>query len=255
MAMRAAKTDGRRLYEKVAQDLARGIADGKFAVGARLPSERDLAQSYAVSRATVREAIIALEIDGLVEVRLGSGVYVTHRAPPSGKTGETDVGPFELLEARRAIESEVCAIAASRIDDAQLSQLEDLVAEMQQENARDVVMSEDADRRFHMLIAEATKNSACVSSVKHLWDTRARSPQSKLLSVKAHAAGVKPRIDEHGAILDALRLRDPDAARAAMRQHLSRVIESLLEATEVEEVERARTLIAEQRRRYALEKR
>jgi DNA-binding FadR family transcriptional regulator len=244
--------DGRRLYERVAQDLARVIAEEKFAVGARLPSERDLAQAYCVSRPTIREAIIALEMDGLVEVRLGSGVYVTHRTPPSGKAGETDIGPFELLEARRAIESEVCAIAAGRIEDAQLAELGELVAEMQQENARDVAMSEDADRRFHMLIAAATQNSALVSSVKLLWDARERSPQSKQMSFKAHAAGVKPRIDEHGAILEALRLRDPDAAREAMFQHLTGVIESLLEATEVQEIERARTLVAEHRRRYAL---
>src|SRR3954447_2366374 len=96
--------DTRRLYEQIAQKLARDIATGRYEVGQRLPSERELAQSFSVSRPTVREAIIALELDELVEVRTGSGVYVTNREPPTGQAGVKDIGPFELLEARRAIE-------------------------------------------------------------------------------------------------------------------------------------------------------
>jgi DNA-binding FadR family transcriptional regulator len=249
-AVMIAKAETGRLYEKVAQDLSRKIAAGQYAVGQRLPSERDLAQAYAVSRPTIREAIIALELDGLVDVRLGSGVYVAARLPHGGKAGETDVGPFELLEARRAIEGETCALAAVLISDEQLEELHGLVAEMQAENARDVVMSEDADRRFHMLIATATRNSAMIGAVQTLWDARARSPQTQLLSAKAHAAGVTPRIDEHAAILDALRARSPDQARRAMRDHLTRVLDSLLAATEVQELEQARARIAAERRRY-----
>ncbi len=245
-----AKTESGRLYERVAEDLAGKIAAGQYEVGRRLPSERDLAQAYAVSRPTIREAIIALELDGLVEVRLGSGVYVTARSPRDGQAGEMDVGPFELLEARRSIEGESAALAAALITDDQLDELQRLVAEMQAENPRDVVMSEDADRRFHMLIATASRNSAMVAAVQMLWDARARSPQTKLLSAKAHAAGVTPSIDEHAAILDALRRRSPDAARQAMRDHLTRVLTSLLAATEVHELEQARARIAAERKRY-----
>src|SRR6186997_2777327 len=105
----------RRLYEQIAQQLAKSIADGKHEVGQRLPSERELAQTFGVSRPTVREAIIALELDGLVDVRLGSGVYVKNRRPPGGTESAKDIGPFELLEARRIIEGEACALAALRI--------------------------------------------------------------------------------------------------------------------------------------------
>ncbi len=244
------KVESGRLYERVAHDLSGKIAGGLYGLGQRLPSERDLAQAYAVSRPTIREAIIALELDGLVEVRLGSGVYVTARLPRGGKAGEMDIGPFELLEARRAIEGESCALAAALISDAELDELQDLVAEMQAENARDVVMSEDADRRFHMTIARASQNSAMVAAVEMLWDARARSPQTQSLSVKAHAAGVIPRIDEHAAILEALRTRSPDEARRAMRDHLTRVLDSLLAATEVQELEQARARIAAERKRY-----
>ncbi len=243
--------ESQRLYERIAQKLAGGIAKGEYKIGQRLPSERELAQNFAVSRPTIREAIIALELDHLVEVRVGSGVYVTNKEPPGGKAGATDIGPFELLEARRAIEGEACALAAARIDEAQLTELADLVTEMREENEHDVVRSEDADRRFHELIAAATQNSGMIVAVKMLWDARARSPQNRSMSSKVRASGIKPRIDEHTAILKALRQRNPEAARAAMREHLTRVIDALLKATEVQELERARAQIAAQRKRYA----
>ncbi len=181
------KAESGRLYERVARDLSSRIARGEYKIGQRLPSERELAQSYAVSRPTVREALIALELDGLVEVRTGSGVYVTATSPRGGKAGAMDIGPFELLEARRAIESEACALAATRISDEEVEQLELLLAEMNSAED-DAVAAEDADRRFHLLIANTTRNSAMLASVQMLWDARARSPQTQLLSVKAHAA-------------------------------------------------------------------
>jgi DNA-binding FadR family transcriptional regulator len=239
-----------RLYESIAADLAAKITAGEYLVGRRLPSERDLAQAYQVSRPTVREAIIALEIDGLVEVRLGSGVYVLADAPSGGERSATDVGPFELLEARRAIESEICAVAALRITAAELATLEELLAEMNAENGRDLVRAEDADRRFHLTIAAATQNGVLVDTMEALWDARARSPQTRLLSNKAQAAGVAPKHDEHRKIIDALSSADPSAARAAMRHHLSRVIHSLIEATEVHELEEARARVAATRDRY-----
>jgi DNA-binding FadR family transcriptional regulator len=240
-----------RLYEQIAKKLANDIARGEYKIGQRLPSERELAQAFSVSRPTIREAIIALELDSLVDVRIGSGVYVVNKAPPGGQPGVTDIGPFELLEARRAVEGEVCALAAQRIDDAQLAKLAELVAEMRSENEHDVVQSEDADRRFHELIASATQNSAMIATVQMLWDARARSPQYRSLTAKVRASGVKPRVDEHTAILKTLRQHDPDAARAAMRDHLSRVIDALLKATEVQELERAKAQAAEQRKRYS----
>ena len=239
-----------RLYERVAKDLAGQIAEARYAVGQRLPSERDLAQTYSVSRPTIREAIIALELDGMVEVRLGSGVYVKAQTPNEGQAGATDIGPFELLEARRAIEAEACAMAAKRITNEELDQLDALVIEMQTENARDVDRSEDADKRFHMLIAASTQNSAMIAAVELLWEARERSPQTKLMGEKAHAAGVIPRIDEHAAIVSALRARSPEDARDAMRRHLTRVLNSLLAATEVQEMEEARARIAATRDRY-----
>jgi len=245
-------TEPRRLYEQIARKLSKAIAAGEYELGQRLPSERELAQKFDVSRPTVREAIIALELDELVEVRLGSGVYVTHLEPPGGREGAKDIGPFELLEARHAIEGEACALAASRIEDAQLDELSGLIEEMRDDNKHnEILLSEGADRRFHELIAASTQNSGIIAAVQMLWDARVRSPQSHSMDDKVRARGLKPPIEEHAAIVRALKKRDPEAARAAMHEHISRVMEDLLKFTEVEEIQRARAVAAEKRRRYS----
>ncbi|WP_076073051.1 FadR/GntR family transcriptional regulator [Sphingomonas montana] len=241
-----------RTYARVSANLQERISCGEYGIGARLPPERELAQIYNVSRPTIREAIIALEVDGVVSVRQGSGVYVIAKQPRTGIAGETDIGPFELLEARRAIEGEACALAATQIDIGQLQQLDALVDEMQGDNLEnDIPRSEQADRQFHMVIAEASGNSAMSAVVDLLWDIRFRSPQSRMLTTKAHLAGIKPRVEEHVAIVDALRRSDPVQARAAMRLHLERVLETLLETTEIQEVNQARDRVHQQRRRFA----
>ena len=238
-----------RLYERVAKGVAAKIADGEFAVGERLPSERELALAYGVSRPTVREAVFALELDGIVEVRKGIGVFAVARSPRGGEAGATDMGPFELLEARRAFEGEACAVAASRIRDKDVEDLERLLLEI--DYSGDVLAAEDADRRFHLRIAEITGNSAMHAVVEMLWEARERSPQYRFLTDKAHEAHVVPRDDEHAKILDALRSRDPARARAAMRSHITGVVDSLLKATEVHELEQAKARVDEQRRKFA----
>ena len=237
-----------RLYDRVAQGVAAKITNGEFAIGERLPSERELALAYGVSRPTVREAVFALELDGLVEVRKGVGVFAIAKSPRGGEAAATDIGPFELLEARRAFEGEVCAVAASRIRDTDVEDLETLLREI--DYSGDVLAAEDADRRFHIRIAEITGNSAMHAVVEMLWEARDRSPQYRFLTDKAHEARVVPREDEHSKILDALRARDPAKARAAMRSHIARVVGSLLDATEVHELEQAKARVDAQRRKF-----
>lgn len=238
-----------RLYDRVAKGVAARIANGEFALGERLPSERELALTYSVSRPTVREAVFALEMDGLVEVRKGVGVFAIAKSPRGGEAAATDIGPFELLEARRAFEGEACAVAASRIRDEDLEDLETLLQEI--DYGGDVLVAEDADRRFHLRIAEITGNSAMHAVVEMLWEARDRSPQYRFLTDKAHEARVVPREDEHAGILDALRSRDPAKARAAMRSHIGHVVDALLNATEVHELEQARAKVDAQRRKFA----
>lgn len=219
-----------RLYMQVAEKLLERIRSGAPGPGERLPSERDLAEEYAVSRPTIREAMIALEIAGLVEIRLGSGVYVlpegNARAPVAEDQGP---GPFEILEARRMIEGEVCALAAGRISAPQLQELSALLEEMEQENQRED-MTEAADERFHCLIAEASGNSAMAATVQWLWRLRNDSIISTRFHNRVREEGSRPIIADHRAILDALQARDPVAARSAMARHLQRVIDTLMAA-------------------------
>lgn len=220
----------RRLYLQVAQQLRVRISSGEFPPGKRLPSERDLAAELGVSRPTVREAMIALEIAGLVEVRSGSGVYVVSRSGSLRELGDSSSpGPFEILEARMLIEAEICALAAARIDTEQLEQLQRLVDDMTEENRQEAV-SEEADERFHCLIAEAAGNSALTASIAWLWRLRNASPISAHFQRRVRREGIRPITADHQAIVDALAARDPERSRAAMRNHLQRVIEHLLEA-------------------------
>jgi DNA-binding FadR family transcriptional regulator len=104
----------RRLFRRIAEQLAAMIARGDLPPGSRLPGERDLAMRLNVSRPSLREALIALELEGLVEVRGGSGVYVRAPAPkPPGAAADAP-GPFDVLEARAVVEPECAALAARR---------------------------------------------------------------------------------------------------------------------------------------------
>jgi GntR family transcriptional regulator, hexuronate regulon transcriptional repressor len=242
-------SDTRKLYRQVADSVMASIKGGDHKPGSRLPSERDLAVAYKVSRPTVREAMIALEIRGLVESRHGSGIYVTEHPPAQIGADDLDIGAFELTEARRLFEGEAAALAATTITDEQVAELETIIADMIKENNRKQT-GEMADRRFHVAIARATRNTAITTVIENLWDIRYKSPLCRHMLERARSMGVQPRISEHRRILAALKKHDPKAARAAMRDHLGRVIDGLLVATESEAVDSARKKAVSKRHEY-----
>ena len=247
---RSGAVPGGRLYKRVADDLRAAILSGRDPAGRRLPAERELAEMFSVSRPTIREAIIALELQHLVEVRVGAGVFVLEAsAAERGSGPELTIGPFELTEARKIIESETAALAATLIDDEQLDRLDKIIDRMEEENRLEI-QGENADRQFHLGIAEATGNSALVAVIDDLWRRRETSPMVVNTMEKARSKGIKPVADDHRRILAALRKRNPAAARAAMQDHLTRVIDTLLKATESEAIERVQTEIAQRRERY-----
>jgi DNA-binding FadR family transcriptional regulator len=240
------QADGRKLYQQVATAIAAAIQRGDYAPGQRIPSERELADEYKVSRPTVREATIALEVVGLVRSRHGSGIYVVDNPPAEAHTAELDIGAFELTEARRLFEGEAAALAAVSITGDELAALETLIVAMEREN-QEHISGEHADREFHVTIARATRNSAVVGVVESLWDARYNSPLCAHMLERARSVGVQPRIDEHQVIFEALRRRDPVMARTAMRDHLKRVIDGLLLATENDTLDRARAEVEAKR--------
>jgi len=209
-----------RLYRLVADRIQELIRAEHIAPGERLPSERDLATKLSVSRASLREALIALELGGVIEVRGGSGVYVSELPTPADLP-EAGPGPFEVLSARRLIESEIAAIAARVATDSAIDAILKAVVEMEQ-NHSNYSSNEAADRNFHIAIARATGNSALVGSLDYLWDQRGRLWHK----LKEHFQTEELRqetLKDHRRILEAIAAHDPAAARKAMRAHLERV--------------------------------
>jgi DNA-binding FadR family transcriptional regulator len=212
----------RRLYRQIAAQLRELIRSGEYAVGTRLPAERELAVRLGVSRPSVREALIALEVEGLVEVRMGSGVVVVAReAAPSARRIESALGPFDVIRARQVIEGELAAIAAQRCSAALLRGLRESITLMSDDIARGV-MPTRGDRLFHLRIAEASDNGALVRVVGELFDER---DNPLYVRFGLHFEGVpswRKALGEHRAVVAALAARDPERARAAMRSHLER---------------------------------
>jgi GntR family hexuronate regulon transcriptional repressor len=240
--------NNRKLYQNVADAIISRIRDGVYLLGRRLPSERDLAEEMHVSRPTIREAMIALEIRGLVVARHGSGIYVAETLPTETNETELDIGPFELIEARRLFEGEAAALAASTISDVETAKLENYVRQM--EGNRDSAVGEQADCDFHVAIAEATRNTAIANVIENLWELRYKSPLCIDIFRRGRVAGVRQPVDDHRDILGALIDHDPKAAREAMHAHLDNVFQSVLDATEMDALQRTRTEIAAKREEF-----
>jgi DNA-binding FadR family transcriptional regulator len=165
-----------RLYQGVFKKMLSLIESGEFPVGGRLPPERELAARFDVSRPTIREAIIALEALGRVQVKTGSGVYILDARKSNGAI-DNSVTAFELTEARALIEGEAAALAANLITEEELLELEKSLGEMALENQAGDLASGDADRKFHRIISQATRNTMIVSLIEHLWHVRNNVPQ------------------------------------------------------------------------------
>jgi DNA-binding FadR family transcriptional regulator len=239
----------KRLGEQIAEQLAAAIAAGEYPIAARLPAERELAERFAVGRPTVREALLMLELDGMVEIKTGSGVYVVGIHPKRARALEADISMLELIEARCLFEGESAALAAKLATEAQIAAIGAALESMIEEDRLDVP-GEQADREFHVRIAQATQNAAITYVIETLWDARSGSAQVAQSLNQVRAAGIKPRIDEHRAVFDAIVARDAEGARAAMRAHLMRVIDDLIKAAEAKELAAMQVRIDEQRKRY-----
>lgn len=215
-----------RLYRQIAEQLRTLIGEGEFKAGERLPAERDLSKQLGVSRPSVREALIAMEVEGWVEVRTGSGVYVRERgARVNGHNGHavasTEWGPLELIRARKVVEGEIAAMAATQAKAHDLRAMAEALASMRAD-ADAGHLPLDGDRAFHTAIVTACGNTVLIETVQGFWDSR-RSPIFERLG--GHFETVqswRSAIAEHEAIYEAVRRRDPQAARTAMHAHMDK---------------------------------
>lgn len=219
-----------RLYRQIANLLSERIDQGIFPIGTLLPAERELAQQLGVSRTSVREALIALEVRGKVSVRVGHGVQVMRAYPlpdgseAAGDEGDSDIGPIELMEARRHVELKTVELAAVHRTDANLKHMRkalDLQASAKSTRARQY---REGDRNFHVEIARAGGNAAYALITAALWDYPSKPLFNKFEELLLGPERLKKTRLEHSQIYDAIADRDRIAARKAMKTHLDAVI-------------------------------
>ncbi|MBE7941451.1 MULTISPECIES: FadR/GntR family transcriptional regulator [Ramlibacter] len=213
-----------RLYRQIAEQVRALITGGEFGPGTRLPAERDLARQLGVSRPSVREALIALEVEGWVEVRTGSGVYVldrSERSRPGRQVPASEWGPLELIRARRAIEGEIASLAAQNAKRKDMQAIRAAIDAMAEDTARGVAPLA-GDRAFHLAVAEATGNVVLLETVQTFWDARHGPLFERLGDYFETVPSWRSAIAEHEAVLAAIRTHDAPAARAAMQQHMDK---------------------------------
>lgn len=212
-----------RLYRQIAEQLRRAVTAGEFSVGSRLPAERDLAKQLGVSRPSLREALIALEVEGMIEVRTGSGIYVLAHNTRARKRPKPDArpewGPLQLMRARELVEGEVAALAARHAKKADLLAISSALQQM-----RDEVDAgrepRQGDEAFHNAIAQAGGNEVLRDTVQEYERARYAPIFTRLGGYFETPVSWNAAIREHTAVLEAIRSRDPDTARQAMHHHL-----------------------------------
>ena len=244
--------NGKRLYQEVLVKMLDLIDSGAFPVGGRLPPERELAERFSVSRPTIREAIIALEALERVNVKTGSGVYVLENLTLSDHVYQT-ITAFELTEARALIEGEAVGLAAKMITAEELEKLEHSLADMAEENEAGDLAAGDADRLFHHLIAEATRNKMIMLITDQMWHVRNHAPQVYQAYKSICEQDGEKRVEEHRDIYEALVRRDATTARAAMHEHFAKILNKLITTSEAEKFEEIRKQSEEVRKRFSLD--
>lgn len=221
-----------RLYRVIADQIAQKIRLGEFKVGGRLPSERELAEQLQVSRASVREALIALELEGYVTVRVGTGVFVLRdqgvdlarlTSHTEGLSSPSDIGPFDALETRLLLEPSSAALAAQVASKEQVQAIE---------QAHRLMATSDkpsqADYQFHIAIANACGNAALAAVIQHIWQLALGSAVYSQLDKHLVDAQVwRVAEQEHAVILEAIAAGDSAGAHAAMSAHLSGILDRL----------------------------
>ncbi len=216
-------------YRLVADEIAARIRAGDFARGTKMPADKDLVARLGVSRTTVREAMIALELMGYVVTRFGAGAFVADPLPEGAEHRSDLPGFFELVEARVTLEPEIAATAAMLVGATEIAALERCIRGMCDADLP-LQATEAHDREFHLILARATGNSIFVWLIEEFWRVRQQFPEwTRLDNRRSDADIARFYSQEHDAILDALRAGDAAAARAAMQVHCRNSGQPLLE--------------------------
>jgi DNA-binding FadR family transcriptional regulator len=216
--MRVTPIERTSAADAVRDQLTTLIETGELQLGAKLPSEQELARSFGVSRAVVREGLVSLRSIGLVESRPGAGTFVRSARPT--RSGFLLAGRYtsdELHEVRSHIEIPGAGLAARRRTAEHLRLLEEIVARHAETQEADAWVRDDV--LFHVTLAEATGNSLHVRFIAELRELQIEMT----LTMARMSGGLAAPIAEHVPILEAVRRQDEAAARAAMTVHLDAI--------------------------------
>ncbi|BCP55479.1 transcriptional regulator [Kaistia sp. 32K] len=219
-----------RLYRQIADLIRDRIDQGLFPIGTLLPAERELAQQLGVSRTSVREALIALEVSGKVSIRVGHGVQIleaTPRPDPAGAVAglaDRDIGPIELMEARLHIELRTAELAAANRTEADLERMREAIELQDEAESVRAPNYRNGDRNFHVAIARASGNAAYAFVIASLWDNLSRPLFNKFEELLVGPDRPAKTVEEHRRILDAIADGREADARAAMQKHLDAVL-------------------------------
>lgn len=242
--------DTNRIYHVIVREILELIDSGLFPVGSRLPSERELARRFGVNRTYVREAKIVLETQGRLKVKPGSGSYVVNYDDIASNE-ISNLACLELVEAQALFEAEVAALAAPLITDETIQELERLAAIIAGKVKCEITPNE-AIATFYKHIARATNNRAIIFVIESMWDIEADDNQAHLIHQRVYSQLSAYLEDEYQAIISALKKRDPAQARKATQDHFSRIMKSLLKASELDAYQEMKRKTSQNRSRYLL---
>ncbi len=214
-----------RLYEQIVQQIEQRIVSGELHVGDQLPSERELADQFGVSRTAVREAIKALREKGMVDIFVGRGTFIANGTPNVVRHTldlllkvDSTKGFLNLVELREIMEPDIAALAATRITDEYIVALQECIDKMEAA-LDDVEEFVEADLDFHLALAEATQNPV----IPALLDPIIELMREQRILVTLHSGVAQHGQYNHRIIIEAIKRHDPDAARTAMRHHLEQI--------------------------------
>ncbi len=225
-------TLGRRGGQQVRQWLLEKLASGQYAAGSKLPTERAVAEQLAVPRSAVRNALAALEAEGMIIRLIGSGTFVADTAGVPRTAGRSplmtvgDASPTEIMDARLLIEPRIAALAVAHATQSDFARME--ACNRNAENSDDYERFERWDAALHLAIAEATHNRLVVGLYTVITRARDQADWGELKRRSLTADRREHYREEHRRIVAALRARDAPAAETALLDHLRRVRQNLL---------------------------
>ncbi|MEH8161545.1 FCD domain-containing protein [Aeromonas allosaccharophila] len=226
--------ESKRQYREIGEIIKSEIISGKYCIGDKLPPERDIAESFSIGRSVIREALIMLEIEGYVEVKKGSGIYVISTYSRGNESEIINlIGPFELIQARQLLESNIAEFAALQATPSDIKVMK-AALEMEIEGL-EMGRNEDGDMKFHQAIAEATHNSMLVTLWRQAWECRVNNPMWQHLHNRIATNQYQLEwLDDHKKILSAMQKKNASAAKHAMWSHLENVKMRLMELSDVD---------------------